>query len=83
MQKINSKSARSRLRVFRTLAVLMFVAAAISANQGDHQAREHSGTILDPVTEGGQDPQRDKDPKAFVPTEKLAADRAVAFPTDI
>lgn len=83
MQKNNRKSKLVHALLFRSLAMLLFVAAAIAANQDDHDAGEQAGKSSGPVTQESQGQQGEQDPKPFVPSEKLSADKAVAFPTDI
>ena len=83
MQKNNRKSKLVQAFLFRSLAMLLFVAAAIAANQDDYQAGEQAGQSSGHVTQESQGQQGEQDPKAFVPSEKLSADMAVAFPTDI
>ena len=66
---------RSRARpLYMGAAVLLLVAVAAAA------IRNHSTPAGVPQ---GQQPQGPQDPQPFVPTEKVTADQAVDFPTDM
>lgn len=82
MQKNHHKNRPARTLLFGSLATLLF-AAGVAAIQGGARAAEQTARTFGPVAEGSQDQQGGKGPKRFVPTEKMTADQAVAFPSDI
>ena len=61
----------------------MFFAAWISAAEKDKQKSELKGENENPIKEEIKKEKVVKPPRNFVPTEKVTADQAVAFPSDI
>lgn len=70
-------------QLFMSLATLLFIATTIGAIVGNDQEREQAGSGVDPVPEESPYELGGKDPKAFTPSEKVTADQAIAFPSDI
>lgn len=83
MQKNKQKSKIFLTIVSFALAAVLFIGAGISDTEKDKQKSELTGKNKNPVKKENQKQKDVKAPKNFVPTEKVTADQAVAFPTDI
>jgi|TARA_Y100000031_G_scaffold103431_1_gene113441 nitrate reductase cytochrome c-type subunit len=87
MQKNKQKSKVFLTIVSFALAAVLFFAAWISAAEKDKQKSELKGENENPIKEEIKEEIKKekvvKPPRNFVPTEKVTADQAVAFPSDI
>jgi uncharacterized alpha/beta hydrolase family protein len=83
MQKNKQKSKVFLIIVSFALATVLFIVIGISAAEKDKQKSELTGKNKNPVKKEIQKEKVVKAPVIFVPTEKVSADQAVAFPTDI
>lgn len=83
MQKNKRKSKVFLTIMSFALATVLFIGAVISAAEKDKQKSELTGKNKNPVKKEIQKKKVVKAPAIFVPTEKVSADQAVAFPTDI
>jgi hypothetical protein len=83
MQKNKQKSKVFLTIVSFALAAVLFFAAWISAAEKDKQKSELKGENENPIKEEIKKEKVVKPPRNFVPTEKVTADQAVAFPSDI
>ena len=83
MQKNKQKSKVFLTIVSFALATVLFIGAGISDTEKDKQKNKLTGKNKNPVKKEIQKKKDVKAPKSFVPTEKVTADQAVAFPTDI
>lgn len=83
MQKNKQKSKVFMSIVSFTLATVLFIGAGISETEKDKQKNKLTGKNKNPVKKEIQKEKVVKPPVIFVPTEKVSADQAVAFPTDI
>ncbi len=69
--------------MFITLVAVMLVGAGISVAGKDKQKSELTEEKENPPKKVIKKEKDVKAPKNFVPTEKVTADQAVAFPSDI
>ena len=83
MQKNKRKSKVFLTIVSLALATVLLIGAEISATEKDKLKGELTGKIQIPIEKEAQKKEAVKAPVVFVPTEKVTADQAVAFPTDI
>lgn len=79
---------KQKCKVFLTivsfaLATVLLVGAGISATEKDKPKGELTGENKIPIKEETQKKEIVKATVIFVPTDKVSADQAVAFPTDI
>ena len=83
MQK-NKKHRKVLLYIVTfVLATVLLIGAGISAAEKDKPKIELTGKDKLPVKKETQKKKVVKAPAIFVPTDKVSADKAVAFPTDI
>lgn len=66
-----------------TLVMLLSIGAALAAIGSDRKDKADNPENVDTVAEKNQAHSSSQDPKAFVPTEQVTADQAIAFPSDI
>ncbi len=83
MQKNRQKSKVFLAIVFIALSAVMLVGADVSAAGKDKQKGELTEEKENPPKKAIKKEKDVKAPKNFVPTEKVTADQAVAFPSDI
>lgn len=83
MQKNKQKSKVFLTIVSFALAIMLLIGTEISATEKDKPKGELTGGNKIPVKEETQKKEVVKAPVTFVPTDKVSADQAVAFPTDI
>ena len=80
----NKKYSRTLLYIVTfVLATALLIGAGISAAEKDKPKIELTGKDKLPVKKETQKKKVVKAPSIFVPTDKVSADKAVAFPTDI
>ena len=65
------------------ISTVMFVGVAISAEEKGETKSGQTGKDKIPVKTETKKKKVVKPPSTFVPTDKVSADQAVAFPTDI
>jgi len=83
MQNRRFKQNVSLMIMSIVLVAVLATGAAIFAIE---TARPNTGPTIDDTISNKEDHQKGKNvktPATFVPTEKVSADQAVAFPTDI
>jgi hypothetical protein len=83
MQKNKQKSKVLHTILSFALAIVLLIGAGISAAEKDKPKGELTGKNKIPAKEKIQKKEVVKAPDIFVPTDKVSADQAVAFPTDI
>ena len=69
--------------VISMLAIVLLIGVEISASEKAKPKIELTGKDKTPVKKEAQKKKVVKTPSVFVPTDKVSADKAVAFPTDI
>jgi nitrate reductase cytochrome c-type subunit len=83
MQKNNQKSKVFLKIVSIALVAVLLIGAGISGAEKDKQKSELTEEKEKPEKKVNKKEKDVKAPKNFVPTEKVTADQAVAFPSDI
>jgi len=83
MQKNNQKSKVFLKIVSIALVAVLLIGAGISVAEKDKQKSELTEEKEKPEKKVNKKEKDVKAPKSFVPTEKVTADQAVAFPSDI
>ncbi len=83
MQKNNQKSKVFLKIVSIALVAVLLIGAGISVAEKDKQKSELTEEKEKPEKKVNKKEKDVKAPKNFVPTEKVTADQAVAFPSDI
>jgi len=83
MQKNKLKNKVFLTIVSLTLATLLLIGAEITATEKDKQKSKLTGNNKILVEKETKKKEAVKVPTTFVPTDKVSADQAVAFPTDI
>lgn len=82
MQKITQKSKSFLILVFLALlTAALFLPNIFATEEGELTARSEKKEVV--VEKDTQKKNGEKLPENFVPNEKVSADQAVAFPTDI
>ncbi len=83
MQKKRKKSKLFLVIVSVSLLMALLMGAALSFAGKDKQKSELAGDEKVPEKKEPRKKKVRKAPGTFIPTEKVTADQAVAFPTDI